>query len=513
MEDLPEPLLAEIIKRITRISDLNSLSLVSKRLYKVEADERGIICVGCGLNPATEALSSLCSRFPNLWKVEINYSGWSSEHGNQLDNKGLHVLSSHCPSLTDLTLSFCSYIDDSGLGYLANCKKLMALRLSMAPAISSNGLLSVAIGCKNLSTFHLTDCMNVRSMETVFAQQEYKRAGSRWGDTQSAEFELGSRGNTGVEWLEYLGRAGSLVELVVKDCMGISQFDLLKFGPGWMKLEKFEFEINGNYWLSGARDCSYNARYPYKYDICCANMKDLRLAKIITEPEIGLRFLLGKCKALEKLCLDYVIGLDEREMIELFQNCGNLRSISLRLIPRHGVDFHFSTALTDDGLKALSLYCPMLQVVEFTFTFCAPEWPTEIGVTQEGIIKLIQSCPIRSVMLNGANIFYDEGMKGISSAQFLERLELVDCKRITDAGISFITRAPSLTSLTLRKCKKLSNKGMAELARSMKLESLIVIGCRGISEEAVQGAARSVHYSAELESHDILKGMNMQKKL
>ncbi|KAK3159369.1 hypothetical protein QOZ80_2AG0149240 [Eleusine coracana subsp. coracana] len=153
MEDLPEPLIAEIIKRTTWTSDLNSLSLVSKRLYKVEADERGFICVGCGLNPATEALSSLCSRFPNLWKVEINYSGWSSNQGQQLDNQGLHVLSSHCPSLMDLTLSFCSHINDSGLGYLAHCKKLMALRLNNAPAISSNGLLSVAVGCKSLSVF------------------------------------------------------------------------------------------------------------------------------------------------------------------------------------------------------------------------------------------------------------------------------------------------------------------------------------------------------------------------
>ncbi|TVU27874.1 hypothetical protein EJB05_19375, partial [Eragrostis curvula] len=507
MEDLPEPLLAEIIKTITRISDLNSLSLVSKRLYKVEGDERGIICVGCGLNPATEALSSLCSRFPNLWKVEINYSGWSSDQGNQLDNKGLHVLSSHCPSLTDLTLSFCSYIDDSGLGYLANCKKLMALRLNSASAISSRGLSSVAIGCKSLSTLHLTDCMNVRSMETVLAKQEFERAG-RWYETEPEELELWCPGNTGVEWLEHLGKAGSLVELVVKDCEGLSHYDLLKFGPGFMNLQKFEFDIkNDFYWLSEARDPSYNARYPHKYDgICCENMKDLRLAKMITQPEIGLRFLLRTCKALEKLSLDYVIGLDESEMIALLQNCSNLRSISLKLMPlRCGFDFR--TPLTDDSLKALSLFCPMLQVVELTFACCSSLYPTEIGFTQEGIVKLIQSCPLRAVKLNSASIFYDEGMKAISSAQFLERLELVNCKRITDAGIAFITRAPCLTSLTLHKCKNVSNEGMAELARSQKLEFLTVKGCRGISEEAVQGAAKSVYYSAEVEIPYVIKEM------
>ena len=108
MEGLPEPLLAEIIKRITRTSDLNALSLVSKQLYNAEAEERVTIRVGCGLHPETKALSSLCFRFPNLWKVEINYSGWTSvqAQGKQLDNQGLSELSSHCSSLTDLSCLF-----------------------------------------------------------------------------------------------------------------------------------------------------------------------------------------------------------------------------------------------------------------------------------------------------------------------------------------------------------------------------------------------------------------------
>ncbi|CAL4885795.1 unnamed protein product [Urochloa decumbens] len=507
MEDLSEPLLGEIITRITRTSDLNSLSLVSKRLYNVEAEERATLHVGCGLHPATEALSSLCSRFPNLQRVEINYSGWASSHGEQLDNQGLLVLSSHCLSLTDLTLSFCSCIDDSGLGYLSYCKKLMALRLNAVPAITSSGLLSVAVGCKSLSTFHLTDCMKVGSVEAVVPQHECKRL---WYGTpiQQKKMRIRCPGDSGMEWLEYLGKTGSLVDLVVKDCKGISQYDLLMFGPGWMKLEKFEFEINDNYWLSGAQDPSYNSRYRYKYDICCENLKDLRLAHIITVPEIGLRYLLRQCKALEKLSLDYVIGLDEREMITLFQNCRNLRSISLQLLPLH-CGLSFRTPLTDDSLEVLSHCCPMLEVVELTFTFCSSTWPTEIGFTQKGIITLVQTCPIRVFVLNGASIFKDEGMKDISSAQFLETLELVDCKGITDVGISYMVHAPCLTSLTLRKCKNVTNVGMAKLVHSQKLESLTVVGCRLISEEAVQGAARSVRYSAELESHDSLKGMKI----
>ncbi|XP_020179155.1 F-box/LRR-repeat protein 14 [Aegilops tauschii subsp. strangulata] len=479
MEDLPEPLLAEIVKRITKTSDLNSLSLVSKQLCTVEAEHRDAIRVGCGLNPSTEALVSLFSRFPNLAKVEINYSGWWPSNGNQLNNQGLCVLSSHCPSLSDLSLSFCSYIGDSGLGYLADCKKLRSLRLNCAPAVTSTGIFRVAVGCRHLSVLHLVDCMAVDSRE----------------------------------WLEYLGRYGSLVELVVKDCDGISQYDLLKFGPGWENLQKFVFEINGNYWMSGASDPSYVSGYPYRYDICCDSLKDLRLAHIITEPETGLRFLLGKCKALETLYLEYVIGLKENETIALFQRCSNLKTISLRFMPLRCEDYEFRTPLTDVSLKALALSCPMLQVVELTFTFCEPMYPTEIGFTQEGIVSLVQSCPVRTLLLNGASILYDEGLKCLSSSQFLEKLELVDCRSITDAGMSFIILAPCFSNLTLRKCKKVTDNGMAELARSQKLESLTVIGCCQISQEGVQGAAKSVHYSAETESHGSLKGMNTDRDM
>ncbi|KAM3224090.1 hypothetical protein ACQJBY_057475 [Aegilops geniculata] len=477
MEDLPEPLLADIIKRITVSSDLNSLCLVSKRLCAAEAEHRSAIRVGCGVNPTTEALTSLFSRFSNLWKVEINYSGWTPSHGDQVNNQGILVLSRHCPLLSDLTLSFCAHIDDAGLSYLPYCKKLRSLRLSFAPAITSTGIFRVAVSCCYLSVLHLVDCIAIDN----------------------------------VEWLEYLGKYGSLGELVVKDCDGISQYDLLKFGPGWMKLQRFEFEVNGTYWLSEPRDPSYVSGYPYSYDLCCDSLKDLRLAHIITDREIGLRFLLGKCNTLETLYLEYVIGLHENEMISLFQRCSNLKTVSLRLKPLHCEDFEYRTALTDASLKVLAASCPMLQVVELTFAFCEPDWPTEIGFTQEGIVTLIQSCPIRSLLLNGASILYDEGMKCLSSSQFLEKLELVDCRSITDASMNFIIQAPCLSNLTLCKCKQVTDNGMAALARSQKLDSLTVIGCHWVSHEGVQGAAKSVRYSAEIESHDSLKGMCIKR--
>ncbi|XP_051206423.1 F-box/LRR-repeat protein 14-like [Lolium perenne] len=473
MEDLPDALLAEIVKRVTERNDLNSLSLVSKRLFAIEAEQKECIRVGCGLCLKTEELVSLFSRFPSLWKVEIDYAGWTPSHGDQLDNHDLFVISSHCPSLTDLTLSFCSQINDSGLGCLAYCKKLVSLRLNSLPEITSNGLLSVAVGCNSLSGLFLINCE-----------------------------EIGS-----AEWLEYLGWKGILEELVVKKCKGISQYDLLKFGSGWTKLQKFDFEMKSPWGVHSSCeygfDPMYNAHNPTRYDFCCESLKDLRLAHFKAGTEVGPRFILGKCKALEKLCLEYVYGLNDNDMIVLSESCDNLKSISLWLKPVHNDDLDgdgFRTAVTDNSLKALALNCPMLEAVELTFADFDTFYPSEIGFTQKGLVVLMQSCPIRALVLNGANFFDDEGMMALSSAPLLQKLELVDCSEITDVGLLLIARSPRLINLTLRLCELVTDVGVAELVRSQKLESLIIEGCLRVSEQAVLGTGRSVQYSGETAS-------------
>ncbi|RLM54414.1 hypothetical protein C2845_PM10G13720 [Panicum miliaceum] len=371
MEDLPEAL-REIIKRLPSTSDLNSLSLVSKRLYTVEAELRDAIYVGCGVCPVTVDLASLCSR---SW-----FSGMLQE--------------ADVPQVESITTNSFSW-----------------------------------------SALRLMSCENVRSLE----------------------------------WLEYLGKSGSLEELVVGNCERIRQFDLLRFGSGFMKVQKFEFQ-NSNF------------------------LKDLTLARISTESEIGLCCLLRKCKALGNLSLYYVLGVHDTDMITMAQSNRNLRSISLMLAPQYCEGYDYRTTLTDDSLKALALWCPMLQSVELTFFGCEPDWPDEIGFTQEGLVMLIRSCPIRDLKLGGANIFDDEGMKALSRARFIEALKLINCVAITDAGMHFLARSPSLINLTLELCDGLTDDGVVEVVRARKL-SLTIAKCCQISLKAVQGAAKTVHYT------------------
>jgi F-box and leucine-rich repeat protein 2/20 len=94
------------------------------------------------------------------------------------------------------------------------------------------------------------------------------------------------------------------------------------------------------------------------------------------------------------------------------RNCSNLRSISLRLTPQFSEGDVFRTSLTDDSLKALAFGCPMLGSFELIFWACDEYYP-EIGFTQEGLVTLIQSCPIRDFVLSGAHVFDYDGMKAL----------------------------------------------------------------------------------------------------
>ncbi|KAL5976277.1 F-box/LRR-repeat protein 14 [Asimina triloba] len=330
MEPLPDQIVWEILGMIKKTVDRNSVSLACKRLHELDKEQREFLKTGCGLDPANEALASLCIRFPNLTKVEISYSGWMSKLGKQLDDGGLLILSNHCRSLSHLVLSFCTFITDAGLAHLAPCTMLRALKLNFTPGISGCGILSLVVGCKNLSTLHLVRCLNVSS----------------------------------VEWLEYLGRLGTLEDLSIKNCRAIGEGDLLKFGTGWKKLQRLQFEVDANYRYMKVYDRLAVDRWQKQW-IPCESMEELSLVNCLISPGRGLLCVLGKCKALEKLHLDMCVGVRDSDLMCLAQNSSKLKSISLRVPSDFSLPMLMNNPLrlTDESLRAIAENCSMLESI------------------------------------------------------------------------------------------------------------------------------------------------------
>ncbi|KDP37013.1 hypothetical protein JCGZ_06069 [Jatropha curcas] len=463
MDNLPDQLVWEILSRVKKTVDRNSASLTCKRLYEFDNEQRSCLRFGCGLDPADQALTSLCNRFSNLVKVEITYSGWMSKLGKQLDDQGLEILSKKCPSLIDLTLSYCTFITDVGLRYLASCSNLSALKLNFTPRITGCGILSVVVGCKILTVLHLNRCLNV----------------------------------TSVEWLEYLGKLETLEDLSIKNCRVIGEGDLIKLGYSWRKVKKLQFEVDANYRYMKVYDRLAVDRWQ-KQLVPCESMLELSLVNCIISPGRGLACVLGKCKNLEKIHLDMCVGVRDCDIIGLAQKSRNLRSISLRVPSDFSLPLLLNNPLrlTDDSLKAVAQNCKMLESVRLSFS--DGEFPSFSSFTLNGILALIQMCPIRELSLDHVYSFNDTGMEALCMAQFLETLELVRCQEISDEGLQLAAHFPRLCILRLRKCLGMTDDGLMPLIGSYKLETLTVEDCPQISERGVQGAARTVSFRQDL---------------
>ncbi|CAL1377458.1 unnamed protein product [Linum trigynum] len=463
MDYLPDQLVWEILSRIKKTVHRNSISLSCKRLYDLDNEQRQSLRVGCGLDPANEALTSLCNRFPNLQKVEITYSGWMSKLGKQLDDQGLAILANNCPLLTDLTLSYCTFITDVGLRSLATCSKLSALKLNFTPRITGCGVLSLVVGCKNLTILCLIRCLNV----------------------------------TSVEWLEYLGRLESLEELSIKNCRAIGEGDLMKLGASWRKLKKLQFEVDANYRYMKVYDRLAVDQWQ-KQSVPCESMLELSLVNCIISPGRGLACVLGKCKNLEKIHLDMCVGVRDSDIITLAKNSSNLHSLSLRVPSDFSLPLLMGNPLrlTDESLKAVAEHCRLLESIRICFS--DGEFPSFSSFTLEGILILIQMCPIRELALDHVHCFNDAGMEGLCLAQSLEALELVGCHEVTDEGLQLVAQFPGLKTLRLKKCLGITNDGLEPLVGSYKLELLAVEDCPQISERAVHGAAKTVSFRQDL---------------
>ncbi|XP_021738454.1 F-box/LRR-repeat protein 14-like [Chenopodium quinoa] len=463
MDTLPDALIWDILSRISRTEDRNSLSLACKRLLELENEQRLFLRVGCGLNPANKALNTLCNRFPNLMKVEIVYSGWMSKLGKQLDDQGLLALSNSCPSLADLTLSHCTFITDAGIGYLGSCSVLSSLKLIFTPRITGCGILSVVVGCKNLSVLHLIRCLNISS------------AG----------------------WLEYLGKLEKIQYLVIKNCRAIGEGDLVKLGYSWRNLKLLQFEVDANYRYMKLYDRIAVDRWQ-KQLIPCVNIKELSLINCIIMPGRGLACVLDKCSNLEKIHLDMCVGLRDADIVGLSQSSKGLRSISLRVPSDFSVPLLISNrlTLTDESLKALAENCPKLESVRISFA--DGEFPSLSSFTLGGILYLIRSCPVRELSLDHVYSFNDDGMEDLCSACCLESLELVRCQEISDEGLQLVAQFPRLSVLRLSKCLGVSDDGFKPLVGSNKLDLLVVEDCPQVSERGIHRVARNVSFKQDL---------------
>ncbi|KAL4566775.1 hypothetical protein LXL04_030900 [Taraxacum kok-saghyz] len=461
IDNLPDQLLWDIFSRIKNTIDRNSLSLTSKRFHNLDNEQRNQIRIGCGLNPANNALTSLCHRFPNLNKIEITYSGWMSNLGKQLEDEGLSTLSKFCPLLTDLTLSYCTFITDTGLTFISSCTKLSSLKLNFTPRITGCGIFSIVVTSKNLKTLHLTRCLNI----------------------------------TNLEWLECLGHLQTLEDLSVKNCRGIGEGALFKLGPTWRTLKRLRFEVDSNYRYMKLYDRLSVDKWHTQW-VPCENMTEVNLVNCIVTPGRGLACILNKCKNLEMINLDMCVGTRDSDITALAKNSKNLREISIRVPSDFSLLENPLLRLTDESLNSIAGYCTQLE--SLTLSFSDGDFPSLSSFSQTGILNLIKTCPLKKLVLDRVYSFNNVGMKGLCLCENLEVLELVRCQEVSDEGVECLGGCGNLRVLRLVKCLGVTDDGFKGFKGLRKLEVVVVNDCPQVSLRGVEGVAKYVSFKQDL---------------
>lgn len=464
MDSIPDHIAYDIYTRLHHTSDKFALSLSSKRFFKLGNEATTYLKLGCRLNPVNEALASLCHRFQNLESLEISYSGWMSNLGKQMDDEGLLIISLNCPLLSKLALSYCTFVTDAGIGKLSSCLKLSVLKLNFAPRVTGCGILSIVVSCRRLRSLQLIRCLNVGSDE----------------------------------WLEYLGKLDEFEDLVIKNCRAIGESDMIKLGTCWSKLKRMRFEVDANYRYMKVHGNSTLSDLLLMKNISCENLMELSLVNCIMNPGREYSCALPVCPKLEKIHLDMCIGVRDSDIVAMAENSRNLLFLSLRVPINFPPFIQISNhlPLTDAALLAVAGNCSRLESVRIS---CADgEFPLFIPFSGSAILAIVRNCPIRELCLDHFYSFDDTGMEALSSAEFLESLELVRCQDISDEGIQFLVKFPRLSNVRLSKCLGVTDAGMKPLIGSHKLTQLVVEDCPQLSEEGVRGAAETITFRQDL---------------
>ena len=141
----------------------------------------------------------------------------------------------------------------------------------------------------------------------------------------------------------------------------------------------------------------------------------------------------------------------------------------------HGITLN-GASFTDDDLLLLPATLQRLKMVQCT------------GVSEHGIANLGALRALQELDLSQQRNLNDESLQALQHLP-LQRLDLRECKQITDAGLANLP--PTLTDLNLRSCQLISNLGLAHLGPH-PLSKLTLDHCPLITDDGIAALPRTL---------------------
>ncbi|XP_028797114.1 F-box/LRR-repeat protein 3-like [Neltuma alba] len=467
--------------------DKKSFSLVCKSFYSIEAKHRRT------LKPLrSEHLPSILNRYPFV---------------------------------THLNLSLCRRVTDGSLAFVADAYKatLQRIDLSQSKFFSSNGLLNLAMNCKNLVELDLSNATELRDA-AASAVAQFSNLEKLWVGRCKLITDMGI-GCIAVgckklrliclKWCVGVGDLG--VELIAIKCEELRSLDLSylpitdKCLPSIFKLQYLEDLV-----LEGCFGIDDDNTDVFKQG--CRTLKKLDISGCQNITHIGLSALISSSACLEQLnladgspvTLALADGLNKLSMLQSIildgclvtssglkavgYSCSSLKELSLSkclgvtdealsfVVSKHRdlrkLDITCCRMITDLSIASIASSCTSLTSLKMES--CSL-------VSREAFILIGQRCHSLEDLDLTDNEIDDEGLKSISSCAGLSNLKVGICLNITDRGLSYVGKScPKLKELDLYRSTGITDAGISAIACGCpELEMINAAYCTAITDSSL----------------------------
>ncbi|XP_060208922.1 EIN3-binding F-box protein 1-like [Lycium barbarum] len=434
-----------------------------------------------------------------------------SNRSRGVTDTGLKAIARGCPSLRALSLWNVSSVSDEGLSEIAEgCHLLEKLDLCQCPAITDKSLLAIAKNCPSLTSLTIESCSNIGN-ESLQAVGRFCPK-LKFVSLRNCPL-IGDRGIASL-----FSSAGHVLEKVKLHALNISDISLAVIGHygiavtdialiGLQNINERGFWVMGNGQglqklrslaiaaCQGVTDLGFEA-----LGKGCPNLKLFCLRKCTVLSDNGLVAFAKGSGALENLQLEECHRITQAGLFGVLLNCGE-KLKALSLVNCFGVKdlaCRFPSVLPCNSLQSLAIRnCPGVgnATLAIVGRLCTKLTHLELsgllGVTDEGLFPLVQSCEAGLVKANlsGCVNVTDKSVSAIIELHggSLEFLNVDGCKNVTDATLLAVTNNCWLLSeLDVSKCG-ITDSGIVSLAGAVQhnLHILSLSGCSLVSDKSV----------------------------
>jgi Leucine-rich repeat (LRR) protein len=380
--------------------------------------------------PSLEPASCNSHHFPHFDAPKVKSlslrSTWKLRSGVALQT----TLPSLAPTVTELNLSNCRWIDDCDATEIARLQNLQVLDLDFT-SVSGECLTSLR-SLPNLRRLSLNCC---GLSDTTFASI---------GEIQTLEtLSLGGCFELSDAIIPTLGKLGRLTNLSLSYCVQFTPAGLATLVNALTSIRILD--------LSGCNVGAFDVPLPLtleSLDLSCCR------PSLITD-SLAMRISL----------------LDNLRRVNL-SLCDKLTDLVVAALPKstQSVELDSCNLLTDGCLEHSSKL-PELSSVSVSGCALLQEW------------RLLTLChQLEELDLSGCTQLLDANLLALSCLKTLTKLSIGGCTSLTDAGLAEIPNLPMLKSFSATNCEALTDRSLAQLANVKGLTALNLQGSHRITD-------------------------------